>query len=213
MDRTKKLLLFLFVIIIATAAFYFFYYQKTPYYSLLTIQQAVKNHDVITFEKHVDLDKVLGSFFDDVVENQAEGMSLEEKQMVSSLSRLFKGAFVQTAKEKIINDLSTEKKPSNPTDQESDQTVKTQANKKSIFKNLVDKLQPNKMDFKGAGNTKTEGDTAFIDVTLFDTKLEKDFTFTAQMERQQDRTWKLVGMLNIQNYLRELLNDKISAKR
>ena len=69
------------------------------------------------------------------------------------------------------------------------------------------------MDYKGTGNVKIEGDTAYAEVVLYDTKLQKDYTFTAEMTRLGDRTWQLVRLKNANTYLRDVLGDKLSVKR
>ena len=219
MNKIKNIFLFLLALILAAAAFYFFYYQKTPEYSMIMIQQAFKNRDLPTFEKHVDIDRVLDNLFDEVVEAQAESMEFEEQQMVTNLAKLFKKPFVKAAKDNLLKRFE-EKEPSTPQIQEISKESKPAGDSKpekkdtkNIFKNLAQRLKPNKMEYKGTRNARTEGNIAYADVVLYDTKLEKDYTFTAQMVRLEDRTWQLVKFKNVNLYLRDLLDDKISSER
>lgn len=45
----------------------FWYYTTTPTYSIGRIEKAVRDHDAVLFEKHVDLESVLGRAFDQVL--------------------------------------------------------------------------------------------------------------------------------------------------
>ena len=68
--QTKKLrylLLFAVIAIAATVVWYFAYWVKTPQYSLGLIGTAVQKHDFAAFEKHVDMETLYSSAYDDVV--------------------------------------------------------------------------------------------------------------------------------------------------
>ena len=52
--KIYKIIGLILLLILAGCAFYFFYWVKTPQYSLKLIQESVKSHDVVSFEKHVD---------------------------------------------------------------------------------------------------------------------------------------------------------------
>lgn len=217
MNLLKKGLVALVVIALAAAGFYFFYYEKNPEQSLIAIQQAFKNRDLATFEKHVDLDKVLGNLFDEVIAEQADGMEFEEKRMVSGFAYLLKKPFIQAAKDNILKEFTKDETKEKVSEEKTAGQVSQngeieKTSKKSFFKDFAKKLQPNKMDFKGTGSSKIEGDTAYVDIILYDTKIQKEYTFTAQMIRLNDKTWRLVGLQNVNVYLRDLLGNKLSSK-
>ena len=46
------------VILAAIAAFYLLYWVKTPQYSLNIIKESVAKHDLMTFERHVNLQNI-----------------------------------------------------------------------------------------------------------------------------------------------------------
>ena len=206
MNRTQKFLLCTIAILLALASFYFFYYQKTPAYSLLTIQQSFKTRDLATFEKHVDLDKVLGNFFDDALEEQLQGMVPEEQGMIKTLAKLFKNHFVQVAKNNVLREFSTDK-----TAITKDQIPPDNDLQKTDEKTTLKDFKPNKMELKDIGVIKTEENIAHIAILLYDTKLQKDYTFTAEMTRLPDRTWQLVRLKNTNIYLKDLLGNKFSS--
>lgn len=65
--KLKYLLLFAVIAIAAAVAWYFAYWVKTPQYSLGLIGSAVQKHDFAAFEKHVDMETLYSSAYDDVV--------------------------------------------------------------------------------------------------------------------------------------------------
>ena len=62
----KKLLLFV-LGLVAVLVSGFYYYTTTPIYSVLQIRNAVQDHDVALFEKHVDVDTLFNRLIDDVM--------------------------------------------------------------------------------------------------------------------------------------------------
>lgn len=68
--QTKKIKYLLLAVVLAAAAtliWYFAYWVKTPQYSLGLIGTAVQKHDFTAFEKHVDMETLYSSAYDDVV--------------------------------------------------------------------------------------------------------------------------------------------------
>lgn len=53
--------------VVLVAAGGFWYYTTTPTYAIGRIEKAVRDHDAALFEKHVDLEAVLGRAFDQVL--------------------------------------------------------------------------------------------------------------------------------------------------
>ena len=51
--------------VIIAAAFYFFYWVKTPAYSLSLIGDAITGHDAVSFQQHVDMDRLYSKAYDD----------------------------------------------------------------------------------------------------------------------------------------------------
>ena len=67
----KKFFIIAALIIAAVAGaygYYHFYYMRTPEYTLQIIRTAVKDHDADTFNKHVDIDSIIGKWIDGEME-------------------------------------------------------------------------------------------------------------------------------------------------
>ena len=66
-ENTKKYILITAALIVIGAALYFFYWMRTPQYTFTQIHEAVQQHDLSKFEKHVDLNSLYAHAYDDVV--------------------------------------------------------------------------------------------------------------------------------------------------
>ena len=66
-NKFKKIVAVLAALAILTSGWYFFYWLKTPQHSIALIADAVRQHDLKTFEKHVDMDNLYSKAYDDVV--------------------------------------------------------------------------------------------------------------------------------------------------
>lgn len=63
----KRKLLLSVLGLVAVSVVGFYYYTTTPTYSVLQIRNAVQDHDVALFEKHVDVDTLFNRLIDDVM--------------------------------------------------------------------------------------------------------------------------------------------------
>ena len=78
----KKIIIAALVAIVAIAlGWYFLYFTKTPVYSLNLAREAVEKHDVNAFKKHVDVDSIIGSGYDDVVAMQLEDPEIKDNPL------------------------------------------------------------------------------------------------------------------------------------
>jgi len=100
----KKIILAAVVAIVAIAlGWYFLYFTKTPVYSLNLAREAVEKHDVNAFKKHVDVDSIIGSGYDDVVAMQLEDPEIKNNPLKGLAEVMFQGL-----KPKIVPILSNE---------------------------------------------------------------------------------------------------------
>ena len=100
----KKIIIAALVAIVAIAlGWYFLYFTKTPVYSLNLAREAVEKHDVNAFKKHVDVDSIIGSGYDDVVAMQLEDPEIKDNPLKGLAEVMFQGL-----KPKIVPILSNE---------------------------------------------------------------------------------------------------------
>ena len=208
--NSKNKILAIAIVLILAAGGYYFYSQKAPERAVLSIVQAVRNKDRDAIERLIDFDSVLGYAFDDIMQERFEGLGMDEETMLKGFASFFKKPFIQVAKERIIQNLTKEK--SKPDDaaqppKESKQESKP-PNRRQMLKELTEKIKPGTLKFQSVGQTIKQGNDAFIDITFFDEKISKDFTFTAQMQNTGDAGWRLVRIKNITDYLKESIGGK-----
>lgn len=60
------------VLIGAVAGWYFLYYIRTPQYAVKLIRESVNKHDIVTFQDHTDLTKVVDKGYDSLLAAQGE---------------------------------------------------------------------------------------------------------------------------------------------
>jgi len=85
----KKFLLLAVLIILPLGIYQF--WVNTPYYSLLQIQKSIETKDVYLFEKHVDVDRIIGELINDVAR-----IVLRETNSTNNGSTTFNTAALQT---------------------------------------------------------------------------------------------------------------------
>lgn len=60
------------VLIGAVSGWYFLYYTRTPQYAVKQIREAVNKHDIVTFQEHTDLTRVVEKGYDSLLAAQGE---------------------------------------------------------------------------------------------------------------------------------------------
>ena len=71
--------------VIIAAAFYFFYWVKTPAYSLSLIGDAITGHDAVSFQQHVDMDRLYSKAYDDFLNAEAKLSNMPQSPEAISL--------------------------------------------------------------------------------------------------------------------------------
>ena len=103
MSKKKLFIAVLVAVVGIVLGWYFLYFTKTPVYSLNLAREAVEKHDVNAFKKHVDMDSIIGSGYDDVV-----AMQLEDPEIKNSPFKDLAEVMFQGLKPKIVPILSNE---------------------------------------------------------------------------------------------------------
>ena len=185
----KKLLILFLSLIAAAAGFYFGYWTKTPAYAAGEIQQAVQKKDLPLFKERVDMDKVYSSAVDDIL-SQLKADGTPEHKIAASLLGSMKKELVK----ELIRRTEMKFQEKEPSDSSLlDKPVKSlTAYAGSAALSLTDIL-----------DVEEEGSTAFANVKLHDKKLNKDFTWRVQMEKDINGQWTAVKVVNLKEYLEE----------
>lgn len=140
MSKKKLFIAALVAVVAIILGWYFLYFTKTPVYSLNLAREAVEKHDVNAFKKHVDMDSIIGSSYDDVV-----AMQLEDPEIKNSPFRDLAEVMFQGLKPKIVPILSNEiysaiaKQPENSEQNAREKQAADEMKEKQVSKTLSSK--------------------------------------------------------------------------
>lgn len=116
MSKKKSIIAVLIAVIAIVLGWYFLYFTKTPVYSLNLARESVEKHDIVTFKKHVDVESIVGSGYDDFVEVQMNDPLIKDnpfKGFAEAMLRGLKPQIVPALSQEIYNGI--EKKPEDST--------------------------------------------------------------------------------------------------
>lgn len=103
--KRKLLLSVLGLVAVSVGGFY--YYTTTPTYSVLQIRNAVQDHDVALFEKHVDVDTLFNRLIDDVMAQALSQAANEDNSGWSTLGSALGAGIVQMMKPTLVSGLKS----------------------------------------------------------------------------------------------------------
>lgn len=193
MSKKKLFTAALVAVVAIILGWYFLYFTKTPVYSLNLAREAVEKHDVNAFKKHVDMDSIIGSSYDDVV-----AMQLEDPEIKNSPFKDLAEVMFQGLKPKIVPILSNEiynaiaKQP-----ERSEQN----AREKQAADEMKEKTGVKDLEFKSIGSATVDGNSAVVPVTFNSKELNQDVTFNLAMKKLDDGTWQAVKINNFKEFL------------
>lgn len=205
MSKKKLFIAALVAVVAIVLGWYFLYFTKTPVYSLNLAREAVEKHDVNAFKKHVDMDSIIGSSYDDVV-----AMQLEDPEIKNSPFRDLAEVMFQGLKPKIVPILSNEiysaiaKQPEN-----SEQN----AREKQAADEMKEKTGVKDLEFKSIGSATVDGNSAVVPVTFNSKELNQDVTFNLAMRKLDDGTWQAVKINNFKEFLALVEQHEKQAKK
>ena len=202
----KKLFIAALVAVVAIVlGWYFLYFTKTPVYSLNLAREAVEKHDVNAFKKHVDMDSIIGSGYDDVV-----SMQLEDPEIKNSPFKDLAEVMFQGLKPKIVPILSNEiynaiaKQP---------ESSEQNAREKQAADEMKEKTGVKDLEFKSIGSATVDGNSAVVPVTFNSKELNQDVTFNLAMKKLDDGTWQAVKINNFKEFLELVEQHEKQAKK
>lgn len=187
LHRKKKKRLIIGGIIAALLAgalgWYELYYTRTPQYAVKLIQQSVNRHDIITFQEHTDLPKVVKKGYKDVRQAQWEAGTIPEYTEDDETE------YEKHTEELIHNGVLT--------GDWSDSYRKTEPDKAL----LVDWTALKVKDIKPAANY---GQDAMVNLQLENPSVGTD-QLVLHMSKNEKGDWQLVEITNLKAYYAKIL--------
>lgn len=195
-ENVKKIGLGVVVAILCALAYYFLYWTKTPVYSANIIRESIAKHDVVTFEKHVDMDTLYGKGYDDAIIaiDRIEGNGISTNPFAMGILQMMKPAIVNELKAKTLEEIKGV--------DNGQSSKKNQATK--MAEGLQEKADVKNADFKDITVVSKENGEAIVALTLHNKKFNKDFELKVKMAELQDGTWKLKEFTNLVDFLVEV---------
>ena len=195
-ENVKKIGLGVVVAILCALAYYFLYWTKTPVYSANIIRESIAKHDVVTFEKHVDMDTLYGKGYDDAIIaiDRIEGNGISTNPFAMGILQMMKPAIVNELKAKTLEEIKGV--------DNGQSSKKNQATK--MAEGLQEKADVKNADFKDITVVSKENGEAIVALTLHNKKFNKDFELKVKMAELQDGTWKLKEIINLVEFLVEV---------
>ena len=183
----KKMIIVLLVLAAAIVGWYFFYWSKTPAYAAGEIQQAVQKKDIQIFKERVDMEKVYSAAVDDTASYLA-GDGKPDHTLAATILKMLK----KQAVDELIR--QTELKFQDKGDKEPSGKA---------GKIMTAYLGSTALSMTDMLDVRQEGDKAVASVKIHDKKLDKDFTWQVQMEKDINGNWTATRILNLKDYLKE----------
>lgn len=193
--------------IICGLAFYFLYWTKTPEYSLGIIKDAVKNHDVVQFQQHVDLDTLINKGFDSFMAAEVKNNKDLSSPLVQGMITMLKPQVVETFKKEILDTVSGNS--SNDQTNTAKAATVDHANRGNKFTQNMDPLK--NMSANGVKKVSTisnNGTTAIVSIVVHDKQVDKDYDFHLQMNKLGNGEWQVKELVNLGDVLAQKETDQ-----
>lgn len=199
--KLKYLLLFAVIAIAATVVWYFAYWVKTPQYSLGLIGTAVQKHDFTAFEKHVDMETLYSSAYDDVVVASFGNERLASPiltALVQNIRNIAVPILIDQTRQYVNGGTMDEVDPSDA------DSPMLQNNGTDIVNNLKNKTGVNSMQYQGVEQVQKNGSAAVVTIKVFDKELDKHFLVELlAMQQLADGTWQISKIDNLKTLISE----------
>lgn len=193
MSKKKIIIAVLIAVIAIVLGWYFWYFTKTPVYSLNLARESVEKHDVVTFKKHVDVESIIGSGYDDFVDVQMNDPLIKDNPFKGFAEVMLKGLksqIVPVLTQEIYN--GVEKKS-----EDSNQNTKS----KEAASEVKEKTGVKDLEFKSIGSATIDGNSAIVPIIFSSKDLNQDVTFDLLMKKLEDGTWQAIKINNFKEYL------------
>ena len=182
------------LLVFAGLFWYFRIYTKTPEYALRSIETALEQHDETLFLRHVRLDDVLNSGYDDFMMGTMDaefGHSRESAAALEDFSKMLKPAFIKMLQDAVHTRLTTGAWPS-----------VTPAEDGGDTENILSRIGVRDLEFREISNLTLHEDTqtAEADILVHQGEADTDFTFKILLKPSEDGDWQVISIQNLNEY-------------
>ncbi len=201
MSRQTKLRLLLAAILLLLIAViggytYVRFHMHTPQYALEELEQSVKNHDLKSFQKHVNVDHVLDHSFDGLIEGLLDtggGTSEEARTAAGNVARMMKAPILSSFRTAVEQYVTT---GNWSTTSDEDDASKLDA------ADLLAQAGLHKTEFRQWGDIQPAEDEnrVILDIHVYQQEADRDFVFKALMVKE-DNVWCIDEIQNFRDFV------------
>ncbi|MDQ0203303.1 hypothetical protein [Pectinatus haikarae] len=203
-----RLCILLFIaVILAGSSFYYFYWLKTPQYTVGLIADAIKKHDIETFDKYVDTDSILNKAYDDYFYVYFSEDPFMQKNPVRNLAE----GLIKLAKPMAVNEMKAEVDSYIKSGEWKSSSNEESSGEYSVSKNnsdITEKLSVGNIKFKRIKYTKVDGNKAVVGIETDKDEKTENTVIEISMEKQDDDTWRVVSIYNMKEYAEKIIRQK-----
>lgn len=211
---------FLLVIVVFAVGIGYWYWTTTPEYSLREARAAIKSHDLVKFQKYVDVESVASGMVDSFMAgpvHDMSGLGFVGRMLTIGLVGLVKPSLIDSVKEEILRlvekgapqtaSSSENSPPGESTDQESaseDLPGPTNAGSGISLKQSLKTFGFKGKLYNGTEYSRREGKLAYVGLKLYNQKYNRDLTLEVKL-LDMGGYWQVIGLPNLTQMLQTLV--------
>ena len=203
----KKVFIILVLGLVIIGGIFYWQWIRSPKYSLWQAKKAIEQHDLISFEKYVDIEGLTGRLIDQLLEfssSQREEPTNEWTQVGRNLAKgiigLLKPQLAKMAKEQIAyyvekGDFGYKKKEEAP---------------EFSIKEIYNKVGAEKSKFQGIEYVKKEGKISLVGLKFYQEQYNSTLILDIKM-RDRGGYWQIAELSNFSDVIRKI--EELEKKR
>ena len=195
--------------VVLVAGIVYWQWTKAPSYSLKQVSNAIETHDLMKFQKYVDIESAVARFVDQTMtENLAK-----QQASGNSLGADFAQGIIQAMKPQLQSTIEQQIKAL--VEKGSDSAEEDVADDANI--NLANFFQRNKetnLEYRGVEGTKKEGKIATVTLAFYQPQTKDEMRLDVKM-RQMDGYWQVAELPNASAFVDQVntVREKILAEK
>jgi hypothetical protein len=166
------------------------HWSSSPSYSLRQIQQALETHDVVKFEKYVDVETVSSRLIDDVMTQVETRDESPATGLATGLVQLMKPRLVDAIQEQVTRLIETGNFAGS-----SDTAASGDLGNVSL-EQMSDQIGAREDSYNGVAYTRSQGKIALLGLEFHNSALDTTMVLELKM-RAHDGYWQLVELVNL----------------
>jgi len=205
----KKFLTIAIVVTAVVGGIIYWQYTRTPKYSLWQAKKAIEQHDLASFEKYVDVEGVVNSLIDQILEISTEETKPQDEweqlgeTIGEGLIMLLKPQLTKILKQQIAEYVETGKFEEEKKGRESEEL-------EISLSELWNKAGGRKSVFRGISYVTKEGKIAYVGLEFFQEKYDTSLILDLKM-RDRGGYWQVAELINFLEFMRKL--DDLETRR